>query len=155
MIALAGLAKFAPLALAPLLATHGLHDRPWGERLRRLALFALAFAAVAAAVLVPFVDDPRVFWDRTLGFQAGRDAPFSLWGLHDLPVAQRVVQAGALLLALSVAVLPRRRDLAGLCALAAAVLIALQLAADYWFYLYLVWFFPLLFLALLAPRSRS
>ena len=39
--------------------------------------------------------------------------------------------------------MPRRRDAATLAALAAAVLIALQLAVDHWFYLYLVWFAPL------------
>jgi hypothetical protein len=40
-----------------------------------------------------------------------------------------------------------------LAALCAAVLIALQLAVTYWFYLYLVWFFPLVMLALLG-RDR-
>jgi hypothetical protein len=37
------------------------------------------------------------------------------------------------------------------------VLIALQLGVTHWFYLYLVWFFPLVMLALLAEapvRSR-
>jgi hypothetical protein len=154
-LGLAGMAKFAPLALAPLLATYGLEDRPWRERVKRLVLFGLAFAVVVAGSLLLTVDDAQLFWDRTIGFQEGRDAPFSVWGLHDLPGLQRVVQVGAVLLAVAVALVPRRRDLAGLCALAAAVLIALQLGLDYWFYLYLVWFFPLAFLALLAPRSRS
>jgi hypothetical protein len=149
------MAKFAPLALAPVMATHGLQDRPWPERLKRLALFGLAFGVVVAGALLLTVDDLGLFYDRTLGFQADRAAPFSIWGLHDLPGLQRAVQVGGVLLALVVAVLPRRRDLAGLCALCAAVLIALQLGAAYWFYLYLVWFFPLVMLGLLAPRSRS
>jgi hypothetical protein len=39
-------------------------------------------------------------------------------------------------------------------ALAAAVLIAAQIGADHWFYLYLVWFAPLVWLALLrAPAA--
>jgi hypothetical protein len=154
-IALAGMAKFAPLALAPVMATHDLQDRPWPERLKRLALFGLAFGVVVVGSLLLTVDDLGLFYDRTLGFQADRAAPFSIWGLHDLPGLQLVVQGAGVLLALVVAVLPRRRDLAGLCALSAAVLIALQLGAAYWFYLYLVWFFPLVMLGLLAPRSRS
>ena len=93
--------------------------------------------------------------EYAIAFQAERDAPFSIWGLWDLPAAQRVVQAGAVILAVGLAVVPRRHDLAGLCALCAAVLIALQLAVDYWFYLYLVWFFPLVMLAVLARRSPS
>jgi len=42
-----------------------------------------------------------------------------------------------------------------LAALAAAVLIALQLTADHWFYLYLVWFAPLTWVALLGAPARS
>lgn len=154
-VAVAGLAKFAPLALAPLLATHGLQGRPWRERVRALALFGAAFAAVLAGVLAVTVDDLGLFYDRTLGFQADRDSPFSVWGLYDLDVLQRAVQAGAVVLAVALAVVPRRRDLAGLAALCAAVLIALQLGVSHWFYLYLVWFFPLVMLALLAPATLA
>jgi hypothetical protein len=155
LAALASLTKFAPAALGPLLATHDLADRPWRTRLWCVVQFALAFAAVTALVLVLTVDDLRTFWDRTIGFQEGRDAPFSVWGLYGLEAPQRVVQAGAVILAVGLAVVPRRHDLAGLAALCAAVLIALQLGVTYWFYLYLVWFFPLVMLALLAPRPRS
>ena len=38
----------------------------------------------------------------------------------------------------------------GLAAVAAAVLIALQLGLTYWFYLYIVWFFPFVAVALFA-----
>ena len=37
-----------------------------------------------------------------------------------------------------------------MAALGAAVLIALQLTVTHWFYLYLVWFLPLLLVALIA-----
>ena len=50
---------------------------------------------------------------------------------------------------------PRRRDVVGLAALCAAVLIALQLGVTYWFYLYIVWFFPLVMLALLGRDRRE
>jgi hypothetical protein len=51
-------------------------------------------------------------------------------------------------LALAVAFVPRRRDIVTIAALGAAVIIALQLGVTYWFYLYIVWFFPLVVVAL-------
>jgi len=63
-----------------------------------------------------------------------------------------VALAAALLLAVVVAFVPRRRDEVAVAALGAAALIALQLALEHWFYLYLVWFLPLSFVALLAGR---
>ncbi|MGB3099759.1 MAG: hypothetical protein WBB30_10750, partial [Solirubrobacterales bacterium] len=52
--------------------------------------------------------------------------------------------------ALIVALLPRQRTMAQLGALAAAVMIAVQLTAEHWFYLYIVWFLPMLLLAIAA-----
>ncbi len=142
LIALAGLAKLAPLALAPLFLAH----RP-----RRLPATAAAFLAVLVVALAPF--DRSVLWDRTLAFQAGRDSPFSVWGLYELPDAlQAVAQSAAVLFAVAVA-FTRPAGTAPLAALAAAVLIALQLVVDHWFYLYLVWFAPLVWIALLSPLS--
>ena len=151
LLALAGLTKFAPLALAPLFA---MHPRP---RVRSAALFAAGFALAAVLAFVPVVahNDLRDFWDATVGFQAQRGSPFSPWGLYDpdvswLDSAQRVVQVAALLLALVLAFVPRRRDIVGLAALSAAILLALQLGVSHWFYLYIPWFFPLVMLALLG-----
>jgi len=148
LLAAAGAAKFAPLALAPLLATHGGRRGP----LR----FALGFGAVGALALALVLGYGGLgaFWDRTVAFQTGRDAPFSVWGLHGWETAQAAVQAAAALLAVAVAFVPRRRDLAGLCALAAAVLIAVQLALTYWSYAYLVWFAGPLLVAVLADQGR-
>ena len=60
--------------------------------------------------------------------------------------------AGIALLAFGIAVafLPRRQDTVGLAALAAAVLLALQLGLGYWFFLYVVWWIPLVMVALLG-----
>ena len=63
-----------------------------------------------------------------------------------------MVLAAALALAVVVAFVPRRRDPVGVAALGAAALIALQLALEHWFYLYLVWFLPLALVALLSGR---
>ncbi len=153
--ALAALTKLAPLGLAPVLATHGLAGLSLARRLGRVALFAVPFAAVVALLLVLTVDDLGLFWERTVGFQSDRGAPFSIWGLYELDALQRVAQGAAVAVALGVALVARRADeRVRLAALCAAVLIALQLAVTYWFYLYVVWFFPLVMLALLG-RDRE
>jgi fatty acid desaturase len=58
------------------------------------------------------------------------------------------------LLALAVGVWPRRPTLTQMAALGAAVLIALQLGVTYWFFLYVVWFFPLVIVALLGRHGE-
>jgi hypothetical protein len=148
-IVLGGLTKLAPLALVPLLALHDL--RRTGPR--GLLFFGLGGAAALALALTPVVlggDSLSTMYDRTLGFQAGRDSPFSPWGQYGWDTAQAAWQVVAVLGAVALALVPRRTDGAGLAAAAAAVLIAFQLAATHWFYLYIVWFFPLVMVALLA-----
>jgi hypothetical protein len=96
-------------------------------------------------------DSLRSFYDHTVSYQAQRGSPFSVWGLYGgLAEVQLAVQVAAVAFALGAALLPRRPDVVGLAALGAAVLIALQLGVTHWFYLYLVWFFPLVMLALLG-----
>jgi hypothetical protein len=65
-----------------------------------------------------------------------------------------VVEAAALAFAAAAAFIPRRRDLIGLAALAGAVVIALQLGVTHWFYLYIVWFLPFVFVALLGRYAE-
>jgi hypothetical protein len=142
-IAAAGLTKFAQLALLPLFAGR----RPG-------ALFGAAAVAVVALGPLALGGELTTFWERTIGFQADRGSPFSIWGLYGgLGWLQLAVQAAAVALAVAVAWWPRRRDTGTVAALAAAVLIAAQLGVDHWFYLYLVWFAPLVWIALLAPQS--
>jgi hypothetical protein len=148
LLALAAMTKFAPLALAPLFATaRGSVPR-----------FALAFAATAAVVSVPIFlhgGTLRDFWDATIGYQADRGSPFSIYGLWGgLDWLRLIVEVAAVGLALAVAVLPRRRDLVGLAALAAAVLLAVQLSLSYWFFLYLAWVVPLILVALLCREGE-
>jgi hypothetical protein len=154
LVALGGAAKFAPWALAPLLASGR------GER-RGLNwfLFSVGFVTVVAFAILPFTEDIGLkhFWDATAGYQADRPSPFSIWGLYTgLTPLRRVVEVGALALAVGVAVVPRRRNEVQITALAAAVLIAVELCTAHWFYLYIVWFAPPLIAALLAEYgSRS
>jgi hypothetical protein len=161
MVAVGTLAKFAPLALAPLFAV-GVRAEPAAAkgRLGRhfamprpapTALFALAFALVAAALLAGPAIDPGLttFWNRTVATQANRDSPFSVWGqVPSLGWLRTVVEAAVAGLALLVAFAPRRRDLRQVAALGAAILIGVELTLDHWFYLYIPWFLPLFILAL-------
>jgi len=152
-VGLGAAAKFAPLALAPLFAA-----APGPRRSRHAALFGLALLGALALTVLPFVPDHgfRELYDRTLGYQAGRPSPFSIWGQEpSLEWLQTVVKVGAAALAVAVAFVPRRRDLRQVAALGAAVLIAVQLAATHWFYLYVVWFLPLLLVALMAGDERA
>jgi hypothetical protein len=162
-VALAGWAKFGALLAAPLWATYPSFSP------RRVLRFAIAFAATTVAafailLLEPsLVDAVRTFWERTIGFQSGRDSPFSLWGwgqyraegIPDLGFLQPVLAGLAVLVALVVAVLPREKGPVQLAALTAAVLVAFQLSLTHWFYLYLPWIVPFVLLWLLLPRDQE
>ncbi len=159
LAALAGLTKFAPLALAPLFATHGLWERADGKRtstrarVGKLAGFTLAFAAALALASIPALshDSLHTIYERTFAYQSSRDSPFSIWGLYaGLRSWQAVAQILAVALAVGLTVLPRRADVAGLAAACAAVIVAVQMGIDHWFYLYIPWFFPLVMIALLG-----
>jgi hypothetical protein len=94
-------------------------------------------------------DNLHAFWHDTIAYQASRTSPFSIWGLYGgLGAVQHLFQGATVALALAVMVIPRRRGLVEVAALAAAVIIALQLAASYWLYSYIVWFYAPLVVAL-------
>jgi Glycosyltransferase family 87 len=145
-LGLGAAAKFAPLALAPLFAR------------RSPVVLGAAVALTVAVTVVPFVPDGglRELYDRTVGYQAGRGSPFSVWGQVDsLDRLQTVVKLAAVGLAVAVAFVPRRADERQVAALGAAVLIAVQLAVSHWFYLYVVWFVPFALVAMFgAYRER-
>jgi hypothetical protein len=165
MLALASFTKFAPLLLAPMLVTYRPRVLSGGEGgtsggprsvldppppLPPAGVFAIAFALASAAVMAWTILDPGLatFYERTIAYQAGRDSPFSIWGqvpsLEPLRIAL-LIAVGALSLLL--AFCPRRKTLVQVAALGAALLIGLQLTAQHWFYLYIVWFYPLLLVA--------
>jgi hypothetical protein len=162
-VALASWTKFAALLVAPLWLTYRS-----GLQARAVARFAAAFAIVTVLAFAVLLLEPslvaaaQTFWDRTLGYQLGRESPFSIWGwgqyhaagIPDLGTLQTVVQVGAIALAGVVAAVPREKGPLELAALTAAVLLAVQLSLTHWFYLYLPWVLPFVLLALCAPRTR-
>jgi hypothetical protein len=152
MIALAAAAKFGSAALAPLFATAD-PERRW----RGAVIFSIAFLAVAVVVTLPFVPDGglRELYDRTLGYQATRGSPFSVWGqAPSLDFLQPLVRAGAVVLAVGVAFVPKRKDAIQIAALAVAVTIAVQLTAAHWFYFYVIWFLPFALVAVFGSERR-
>ncbi|HYC82442.1 MAG TPA: glycosyltransferase 87 family protein [Solirubrobacterales bacterium] len=148
-LSLATFAKFVPAVLGPMLLTY----RPPGEtrRLPRTALlFAAGFVLVGvAAMLWPAIDPGlRTVFDRSLGAQTGRSSPFSVWGQANLEWLHTLLLAALAALALALAFVPRRKSLLQVAALSAALVIGVQLTLHHWFYLYIVWFYPLLLVAL-------
>src|SRR5919106_3241614 len=150
--AFAGLTKFGPLILGPLLAA-GTGDR----RVRPLVLFGFAFLLTAAIVTTPLLPDGgvRELYDRSLGYQASRGSPFSVWGqAPSLELLQTITKVAAVALAFAFFFWPKRRSPAQIAALAAILLIAVQVTANHWFYPYTVWFAPLVLVAVFA-RERG
>jgi hypothetical protein len=142
LAAAAGLTKFAPLALGPLF-WRGIGPR-WPAK-RSLALYVLGFAAAVGLAMLPVVlnGNLHAFWQDSIAYQADRITPFSVWGLWGgLGLEQHLLEGAVAALAAVVAFVPRRRGVVEVAALAGAVVIALQLVANYWLYSYIVWFFP-------------
>ncbi|MEX2108495.1 MAG: hypothetical protein WD827_06385 [Solirubrobacterales bacterium] len=174
LAALATLTKFAPALLVPMLATYkptpaggtgggGSRTTPpagppppvTGPAVAR---FVIAFIATTALLMAWPAIDPGLatVWDRTIGYQSGRASPFSLWGqvggLEPLRMAILIAVAAA---AVAFAFWPKHKNLTQVAALGAALLIGLQLTAQHWFYLYIVWFYPLLLVAMATVEKRA
>ena len=152
-LALVAAAKFAPLLLVPLWATGRgpARGRAWLP-------FALAFVVAWALVWVPFLPAGGIeqVWERTLWSQLDRESPFSVWGRWpELRAVQIAVEAATVAGALALAWRPRERTPGQVAALGAALLVALQIATTHWFYLYVVWWAPLTFVALFALHSTD
>jgi hypothetical protein len=163
-LALAAWSKFAALLLVPLWASFGEAPRALSLKARFAAAFALG--TLGAFWILLLEPDPlhaaRVFWDRTLGWQVGRDSPFSIWGwgqyhaagIPDLgavhPIAVLLLIAGAA----ATFFWPRRKTVLQLAALTAAILIGFELTLTHWFYLYIPWFLPFVAYASFARDER-
>jgi hypothetical protein len=165
-LAAATWAKFVAAPLAPMYLTYrggpssaeGVRARPRAQDTlgRPTLLFILGFLLVSVVVMTWPAIDPglKTFYDRTIATQAGRSSPFSIWGqapsLEPIRIALLVITGIA---SIAFAVVPKRKNLVQLAALSAALLLLLQLTLHHWFYLYVVWWFPLLLVALTALES--
>ena len=154
LLAAAGLTKFGPLAVVPLMLS-----------LRRRSATAVGLLAGAVLLLSMLALDGnglRLFWDRTFDYQLGRVTPLSIWtigsyhpGWYSLHWLQQALQVAVVLGCLLLGVLTRgEKDAAQVASLAAAAVIATQLVSSYWFYPYICWWLPLVLLGLLLPRAE-
>jgi hypothetical protein len=162
--ALAAWTKFAPLLVVPLWASY-----PDGlRRPRAVSVFVAGFVAATLAsfailLLEPSpIDAARIFWNRTIGWQLGRESPFSIWGwgqyhaagIPDLHLVQLPLIGLVLAGSVAAAFWPRTKSPLQLAALTGALLLGFQLVLTHWFFLYIPWFFPFVALAVLAPSAR-
>ncbi|HET9163116.1 MAG TPA: glycosyltransferase 87 family protein [Solirubrobacterales bacterium] len=119
------------------------------------ATFAAAFLITIAVLLAWPAVSPglHTVYERTIAYQADRSSPFSLWGqVPSLEPLRLAILVGTGLLAIGLAFWPKRKTLTQVAALGAVLLIGLQLTAQHWFYLYIVWFYPLLLVAFSSDR---
>jgi hypothetical protein len=150
-LALATWAKFVPAVLAPMFLTYE-------TRRRTQLLFLAGFAAITVAFMTWPAIDPglKTFWERSIGAQTGRSSPFSVWGQASaLEPLRDAILAGTAALAVFLAFRPRRKSLLQVSAFSAALLLGVQLTLHHWFYLYIVWWFPLLLFALATLRPGT
>ena len=150
MLGLALATKFAPAILLPLWSRHPFPRRPAGR-----TLLPFAGGLLGAVVLTGWVllldggDGLRAFWSRTIGYQLGRESPFSLWGQYpDLRPVQIGLMALVAVAGLIVLRWPRRLDMLTMSALSGALLIGVELTLTHWFYLYIPWFLPFALIAM-------
>jgi hypothetical protein len=150
LIAAAALTKFVPalLAFQFLGIRHG--------RARYLLTLVAALGGMLAWPLVTSGAWPSL--DSTFGYQLiqrGSGAQFSIWTYlpHVATLARPPLAAALVLLAISRMARPGVQEARQDAALAATLLIGAQLLLGYWFYSYLIWFYPLLLVAVIHPRT--
>lgn len=148
--------KLYPLMLGPLWISHdGWKRRPITDFiLGGLGVVLISFAIL----LIPGqpIAAMKLFYESTLAFQGDRVSPWTIFTqVPELAFLQKPLTAFAIFLAILVAFVPRKRTVRRLAALSAAVIIAFQLTVNYWFYAYVVWFEPFVFLSLLLATNEK
>ena len=150
--------KLFPLILGPLWMLHDLRR----QRLSPILKFVLGGTVV---LLLSFwvlalggdpLENARLFYERTFGVQSVRESPFSIFAqLPALAVLHLPISIAAILLAFLIAIVPKKRTIRRLAAFSAALIIVFELALYHWFYTYIVWFEPFVFLALLLATNEK
>jgi hypothetical protein len=99
----------------------------------------------------------RLFYEKTIAFQGVRETPWTIFSqVPALKIIQQPLLAAIIVVAFIVAVWPRRRTIRRLAAFSAALIIGFELTTNYWFYPYITWFEPFVFVALLpATNAKS
>jgi hypothetical protein len=152
LIAAATLTKFVPVLLA---------FQFLAPKRGRSAYVLTLVASLAGMLAWPLVTSGAAqFIDSTLGYQLiqrGGGIQFSIWTYlpHVVTLARPLLAAALVLVAIAAMMRPGEQDTRQQAALAAALLIGAELLLGYWFYNYLIWFYPLLLIAVVQPpRER-
>ncbi len=148
--------KLYPLVLGPLWLLHE------GRRKAPIIDFFLGGAAI---LLLSFwvlalngtpLESAKLFYDKSIAFQGDRETPWTIYTqLLWTKMLQLPVQILLFFVAVSVALIPQRRTIRRLAAFSAALVIGFQLTVNYWFYPYITWFEPFIFLALLTATNEK
>jgi hypothetical protein len=98
----------------------------------------------------------RLFYEKTIAFQGARETPWTIFAqIPTLGFLQKPLLAAVILLAFVVAAWPRKRTTRRLAAFSAALVIGFELTTNYWFYPYVTWFEPFVFLSLLLATNEK
>jgi len=146
--------KLYPIILAPLWMMHdGVKRRPVVDFvIGGLGVFLLTFWVVLLDGHP--LEAARLFYEKTIAFQGVRETPWTIYSqLPALRIIQQPLLAAIIVIAFIVAVWPRRRTIRRLAAFSAALIIGFELTTNYWYYPYVTWFEPFVFLALLPATN--
>ena len=146
--------KLYPIILAPLWMMHdGVKRRPIVDFvLGGVGVFLLTFWVVLLEGRP--LEAARLFYEKTIAFQGVRETPWTIFSqVPALGIIQQPLLAGIIVLAFIVAMWPRRRTIRRLAAFSAALIIGFELTTNYWFYPYVTWFEPFVFVALLPATN--
>jgi Glycosyltransferase family 87 len=151
LVGLGAAAKFVPAALLPglvrLRRRHGLRDA---------LVLGAAFAATVLAAVFAFAPPEGVdlVWRHTVARQAGSESPFSVWGMWDWIGWLRTPLEALAFVGAVAASFGRDRAVAQAAAIGGALILAVEITAYHWIYFYIVWFLPLVLIAVFAPSGR-
>ena len=148
--------KLYPIVLGPLWISYE------GRRRKPMVDFLLGGAGVLLLAFWVVLLDGRpfeaakLFYEKTLAFQGDRVSPWTIYSqVPELAFLQRPMTAIVIFLAILVAFVPRKKTLRRLAALSAALVIAFQLTVNYWFFAYVIWFEPFVFVSLLLATNHK
>ena len=143
--------KLAPAVLLPL----WLAPRRGSEMTRAIAGVVLVSVGALAALVA--IGGPGAVGAmlHAVGYQGSRDSPDSLWYQIGSVPFQQLAQAATLALVVGGALALRRdrgfaADRSRVAALSGAIILAVQLSAGYWTFMYLTWALPFIVLSILA-----
>ncbi len=156
VLAAAAWFKLVPLALLPVWIVP--MDRE--HRVRSLAGVALvSVPMVAVLIALGGVDGPGVMM-QGITYQSSRSPLNSLWAAIGSVPGQQLTQAATLGLIVGALVALRRdrrfaRDRRRVAALAAAIMLGLQMSSSYWTFMYLVWALPFMLLVMFSDGAAD